>query len=34
MELTDGRGVDLVYEHVGGDRFADGWGHWPATAGW
>ena len=26
MELTDGRGVDLVYEHVGGDRFADGMG--------
>lgn len=25
-ELTDGRGVDLVYEHVGGDRFADGLG--------
>jgi NADPH:quinone reductase-like Zn-dependent oxidoreductase len=26
MELTDGHGVDLVYEHVGGDRFADGMG--------
>ena len=25
-ELTDGRGVDLVYEHVGGERFADGLG--------
>jgi NADPH:quinone reductase-like Zn-dependent oxidoreductase len=25
-ELTDGRGVDLVYEHVGGERFADGIG--------
>ena len=26
LELTDGRGVDLVYEHVGGERFADGLG--------
>jgi NADPH:quinone reductase-like Zn-dependent oxidoreductase len=25
-ELTEGRGVDLVYEHVGGERFADGLG--------
>ncbi len=24
MELTDGRGVDMVYDPVGGDRFLDG----------
>ena len=24
MELTDGRGVDLVYEHVGGELFQKG----------